>query len=102
MSGAIQFVFSPDVPVEDAEMTLHLAMFALEGLAGRVRVRLDAHYRVEPEGRSIVLASNNRVARMVVRVFTALLIREFGEDTFRVVSVDTLPRPLEEERTVTA
>jgi hypothetical protein len=102
MSGAVQFVFAPDVSVDDAEMTLHLAMFALEGLTGRVRVRLDARYRVAPDKRSIFVACDNRVARMVVRVFAGLLAREFGEDSFRVDPVVALPRPLEQERTVSA
>jgi hypothetical protein len=102
MSGAVEFVFAPDVSLDDAEMTLHLAMFALEGLAGRVRVRLDAHYRIDPEGRALFLATDNRVARMVVRVFAALLAREVGEDSFHVIAVDALPQSLEQERIVPA
>jgi hypothetical protein len=36
--SAIQFTFESDVPLAEAEMSLHLAMFAIEGFLGRARV----------------------------------------------------------------
>jgi hypothetical protein len=102
MKGATQFVFEPDVPLEEAEMTLHLAMFAVEGLAGRVRVCLDAKYLADPDNRSIYVTDGNRVAKMVVHIFTALLFREFGEDAFQVSQIDSFPQSPRQERTVPA
>ena len=83
-SFAIKFVFDPDVSLAEAEMSLHLAMFAVEGLIGRVRVRLDAKYHVDTIGHAIVVNTNSATGRTIVRVFTALLLREIGEHAFCV------------------
>ena len=55
--SAIQFVFNPRVSLQEAEMSLHLAMFAVEGLIGRVRVCLDANYHLDESKRAIVIAT---------------------------------------------
>lgn len=102
MSGATQFVFEPHVSLADAELSLHLAMFAVEGLAGRARVRMDAKYHVDQEIRAIYIDCGGRVGRMISRVFTGLLLREFGEDAFRLNSVNAFPGHLQQERTVPA
>ena len=83
-SFAIQFVFDPDVALAEAEMSLHLAMFAVEGLIGQARVRLDAQYEIDTIGRAIVIDINSTTGRLVARVFTALLLREIGEQAFCV------------------
>ena len=87
-SFAIQFVFDPDVSLAEAEMSLHLAMFAVEGLIGRARVRLDAEYEIDVIGRAIVVNTNSATGRLIVRVFTALLLREIGEHAFCVQQMD--------------
>jgi len=99
-SSAITFVFDPDVSLTEAEMSLHLAMFAVEGLIGRVRVRLDATYHVDKLGHAIVVETSNTAGRLIVRVFTALLLREIGEYAFSVQQVDeSSERPYQEVRT---
>jgi hypothetical protein len=100
MSEALQFVFEPEVSLADAEMTLHLAMFAIEGLAGRSQVRLDANYRVDADKHTIAVDGSNRVGQMIVRVFAGFLLREFGESAFQVQRVDAIPQS-HRERTVT-
>jgi len=87
MGGSFLFTFEPHVPLADAEMSLHLAMFALEGLAGRVRVRLDASYQVDAENHVIRIDGSTRVGQMIARVFAGLLFREFGEDAFHIERV---------------
>jgi hypothetical protein len=84
VGDSLLFVFSPGVSLTDAEETLHLAMFAVEGLAGRARVRLDTGYRVNPAGHAIAVDGTTPVGRLVVKVFVGLLLREFGEAAFRV------------------
>jgi hypothetical protein len=81
---AYRFEIDPLVPLADAEMSLRLAMIALEGLFGPSGIRLDAHYRTDEAGRAIVIDSSTRVGRALVRVFTTLLSREFGDDRFVV------------------
>ncbi len=87
-SFATQFIFDPDVSLTEAEMSLHIAMFAVEGLIGRVRVRLGARYHVDTIGHVIVIATDNAAGRLIERVFAALLLREIGEHAFRIRRVN--------------
>lgn len=92
MSKSILFSFEPPVSMADAEMSLHLAMFAVEGLAGPVQVRLDSNYEIDVENRAIAISSANRVGRTIARVFAGLLHREIGEDAFHVERVGCIDR----------
>jgi hypothetical protein len=102
MSGSILFIFEPHVPLADAEMSLHLAMFAVEGLAGRAQVSLDGNYQIDADKHVIAIDGGNRVGQMIARVFAGLLFREFGEHTFRIERTQndqphpTITNPLEE------
>jgi len=91
MGGAFVFRFGPHVRLSDAEMSLHLAMCAVEGLAGRAQVRLSAAYQVDPENHAIGVDASTGVGQMIARVFAGLLLREFGEDAFRVERVGNTP-----------
>jgi hypothetical protein len=93
MSGVFRFVFQEDVSLVDAELSLHLAIFAVEGLFGVARVRLEVSYHVEESRRVIIVDGSNEVGGALVRVFANLLLREFGEDSFRVDRVDSRPTP---------
>ena len=86
-----RFQFESDVPLEEAEMSLHLAIFAIEGLWGQARVRLDAGYVLDKEGHALVIDGTHEVGSTLVRVFTGLILREFGEDAFYVERVEALP-----------
>ena len=88
--STIQFVFEPDVSLAEAEMSLHLAMFAVEGLIGRVRVRLEAKYHLDESNRTISIDTRVPVGRMIAQVFTGLLLREFGESAFHVERADEI------------
>lgn len=88
--NVFRFTLDASVQVEEAEMSLHLAMFAVEGLVGAARIRLDVSYHVDEPRRVIIVDGTNDVAGAVVRVFTNLLMREFGEDAFRVERMQSL------------
>ena len=90
--STIQFTFEPDISLAQAEMSLHLAMFAVEGLIGRVRVRLDAKYHIDETNRTIVIDAHRPVGRMIARVFAGLLLREVGEGAFHVESANEIPQ----------
>lgn len=81
---AYRFEMDPSVDLAEAEMSLHLAMIALEGLYGPAGVRLDARYCRDEPGRALVVDSSTRVGGTLVRVFAALLLREFGDGGFVV------------------
>lgn len=83
-----RFHFESDIPLDEAEMSLHLSLFAVEGLFGQARVRLDAGYALDAEAHALVIDASTEVGSAIVRVFTALLVREFGDDAFEVERVD--------------
>lgn len=82
--GAFHFSFERHVPLAAAEMSLHLAMFAVEGLVGRVRVRMGASYVIDEMSHAIDIDGDKCVTQLVARVFAGLLMREFGEEAFRM------------------
>ncbi len=99
MSGSWWFALERSVPLADAEMTLHLAMFAVEGLAGRARVHLDGRYRIDFDRHAIHINASSRVGRMVARIFAHFLLREFGEEAFRIERITDQPSSQPEEIT---
>ncbi|TWT40191.1 hypothetical protein KOR42_49330 [Thalassoglobus neptunius] len=88
-AACTRFHFQESVDLLEAEMSLHLAMFSVEGLYGRARVRLEAHYQLVTDDHRIDVDCTSRVGELIVRVFTGLLIREFGEDSFTVRKVSS-------------
>ncbi len=81
---AYRFDLDAATPLTEAEMSLHLAMIALEGLFGRAGVRLDARYHLDEPRRAIVVDGSTLIGESLVKVFAALLIREFGDAGFTV------------------
>ena len=84
-----RFEFDRTVLLTEAEMTLQLAIIAVEGLFGQARVRLDASYHLDEPRRVIIVDGTTVIGSAVVRVFIGLLIREFGEDAFHVRRVES-------------
>jgi hypothetical protein len=91
-----RFSFSSDVPLDEAEMTLQLATFAAEGLFGMARVRLDFAYHVDAARHAILVDATHEVGSAVVKLFVGLLLREFGEDAFRVEPMQSVERQRKE------
>jgi len=83
-----RFRLSSEVPLEEAEMSLQLATFAVEGLFGVARVRLEFAYHLDSPRQAILVDGTTEVGAAVIRVFTSLLLREFGEDAFQVERVN--------------
>lgn len=79
-----RFEFRIPNMLSDAELTLHLAQYAIEGLYGEARVRLESNYRVDRARGAILVDGGNEVGQAVVKAYTRLLAREFGEDAFHV------------------
>lgn len=97
-TNVFRFQFEPDVSLLEAELTLRLSLFAVEGLFGQARVRLDASYYADEPRHTILVDGTTEVGDAVVRVFTNLLIRELGEDGFQVRRVESSPAPRTEGR----
>lgn len=79
-----RYSLGPEIQLDEAEHTLHLAIYSTEGIHGAARVRLEAGYHLDAESRICILEASTEVGETVGRIFTALLSREFGEDQFNV------------------
>lgn len=84
-----RYAFTVDVPLEDVEASLLLAVLATESLHGETQVRLDAAHYFDRDRRACVIDAGTTVGRDVNRLFVGFLRREFGEDVFRVERVSS-------------
>ena len=97
-TAVYRFTFSDDSLLDEAEMKLQLSIFAVEGLFGAARVRLEFSYFRDLPNRMILVDGTNEVGNTIVRIFTSLLAREFGDDAFRVRPVQANGAPQTEAR----
>lgn len=79
-----RFQFEEDVPLEEAETSLVLAIIAAEALHGQPAVRLSLRYLFSEEKRACAVTADNEVARQVVMIFIQFLLRQFDDDAFQV------------------
>ena len=86
-AGVFRFSFDEAVPIEEAELTLHLAIFAAEGLFGKPRVAMEFRYEIQPFDNHIDVDGETEVGVAVARIFAGLLLREFGESAFRITNL---------------
>ena len=87
------YQFLPDIPAREIEETLNLAVLTAECLHGQSRVRLDVSYCIDPDRRTCVIDAGDDVGRDIVRIFTGFVIREFGEEAFKVSRMETTIKP---------
>ncbi len=79
-----RYTIRSDIPIEEVEASLLLAIMATESLHGQAQVRLDTAHAVDAEKRSCVLDTSTPVGRDLNRLFIGFLSREFGPDAFSV------------------
>jgi len=87
-----RITFENAVNLSDAEQTLHLAIFAAQGLFGEAHVRMDMAYHVDEPRQTLIIDGSTLVARSVLRMFISLLTHELGSDAFtvrRIPQIDT-------------
>jgi hypothetical protein len=94
-----RYSFSPRVSFEDVEASFVLAIMATESLHGQAQVRLDAAHAVDADKRSCVIDASTPVGRDLNRLFIGFVSREFGQDSFEVERVDSVPAQKPEEVT---
>jgi hypothetical protein len=88
-----RYAFSGDVPLEEIEASLLLAIWATESLHGESQVRLDVSHFLDTDRRAGVIDAGTAVGRDLNRLFVGFVRREFGEDTFQVERVDAPMAP---------
>ena len=84
VSNTYRYTFRRNGDLSEAEATLHLALVAAEGLFGEPRVRMDGRYGQDRQARTLTVDASTPVGIAINAVFTAFVLREFGEDGFTV------------------
>jgi len=69
--------------------SLLISIMAVESLYGRSRINLEARFRLENASRVCIIEVGTQIGETIARVFTGLLIREFGELAFKVEKRET-------------
>jgi hypothetical protein len=82
-----RYQFENEVPLDQAEAALIMAIIAAEALHGQAEVRLSMRYLFGDEKHACVIDGDNEVTRQLVLIFTQFLIHEFGEDAFQVTLI---------------
>jgi len=92
-----RYAIKSDVPLEDIEASLLLALMATESLHGEAQVRLDASHFLDATKHACVIDAGTSVGRDICRIFTGFAIREYGEDGFTVerINQDSIPQTVE-------
>ncbi|HMO16352.1 MAG TPA: hypothetical protein PKA83_19700 [Pirellulaceae bacterium] len=88
-AGVFRFSLDRRVSLDDAEMTLHLAMLAAEGLYGSPRVAMEFRYELHALENAIDVDGETEVGTSVARIFAGLLLRQFGEGGFRIDNIES-------------
>lgn len=87
-AGVFRFSLDRRVSLDDAEMTLHLAMLAVEGLYGSPRVAMEFRYELHALENAIDVDGETEVGTSVARIFAGLLLRQFGDGGFRIDNIE--------------
>ena len=83
-----RYVFFADVPMEEVEASILLAVLATESIHGESQVRLDASHYLDHAARACVIDAGTEVGKDFNRLFVGFLSREFGPDAFEVERAD--------------
>ena len=88
--GIHKFRFREPVPLASVESSLALARFAAEGVCPAAQVRLAFSYALDGTARSLLADARSEAGEVVVSIFVALLLREFGDEAFQVETVTSM------------
>jgi hypothetical protein len=83
-----RYTFGANIPIEEVEATLRLAVLAAEGLHSEVEVRLEGAHAFDYERRRCVIDAATAVGRDINRLFLNFIRHEFGADAFQVERVE--------------
>ncbi len=94
--AAYRFTFHADLPVDEVEATLLLAVLAAQSLHGESGVFLDVAHSFDAGRRACLIDAGTPAGRDVSKLFTGFLRKEFGPDAFQVERVREGPGALTE------
>lgn len=84
MSNVLRFAFPEGGGREDVEADIALAIFTAECVYGRPRVRMEASYFVDDDGRSCVIDVAGESGEAAARIFSGLSAARVGDKAFSV------------------
>lgn len=87
-AAVFRYDFQPDVPMDEVEQTIVLALLATESLHGECNVQLAAPHFLDVDHRACIVDGTSRVGIDFNRLLLGFLRREFGPLSFRVRTVD--------------
>jgi hypothetical protein len=88
-----RYDFSADVPMEDVEASLVLAILGVEALHGEAQVKLSAAHYFDADECLCVIDASDAVGQDLNRLFAGYARREFGPEAFRVKRLDGVSAP---------
>jgi len=83
-----RYEFPDSISMEDVESSIVLAILATQGLHGEALVRLEARHHLDAAARKCIVDAGTAVGSDFNRIFASFLLREFGNDGFRVERVE--------------
>jgi len=84
-----QYQIKDGILMDAVKDSLLISIMAVESLFGRSRINLEARFRLEKVNRVCIIDVGTLIGETIARVFTGLLIREFGEQGFKVERMET-------------
>lgn len=93
-----RYAFDEETSMIEVRDSLFLAIFCAEGLHGAARVRMDVGFCLREKQQACVVDAATPVGRTVAQIFTALILRQFGDDAFTVERLDEVAPPCGDSR----
>jgi hypothetical protein len=87
-----RYEFDSEVPMEEVEASILLALLATESLHGECNVQLIAPHFLDVDRRACVVDASTPVGRDFNHLLLGFLRHEFGATSFRLQTVDS-PQP---------
>jgi len=84
VATVVRFAFPNGEDKGNLEADIALAIFAAECVYGKPRVRMEASYLVDEDGKSCVVRVDGESAEAAARIFAGLASLRVGEDGFQV------------------
>ena len=77
--ATITFRVPPEVPFQQVEATVRVALAAVESICGKTAVDLDVRCLVDEQDREVAISGRRPISAYAARAVAGLLSRQFGD-----------------------
>ncbi len=98
--GLCRFRFVPSVDMGSVRRSLEMARLSAEGVCAPAQVRLGFGYALDEAARWVLADGRSEAGGIVLSIFVALLLREFGDDAFSIETAEPEPVDSAPDRTL--